>query len=170
VTAAIETERAVHHIPAATSCRALGASESWFYKHRGRPPTPTQARRAELDAAIREVFEDNDGTYGSPRVHAELIERPEWAQLSVNAAGESFFASLKTELAYRVVLTPKTCRLPSQNPTGTGRSHVRVKASNSSTTGPRKSTPARCGEEAQLRGTARVALMEILSHPLNATH
>jgi len=88
VSAAIETERTEHGIPAATSCRALGVSESWFYKHRGRAPTPAQARRAELDAAITEVFEANDGTYGSPRVHDELLERPEWAQLSVNTVAE----------------------------------------------------------------------------------
>jgi putative transposase len=84
VTAAVETERTGYGIPAATSCRALGLSESWFYKHRGRSPTPRVARRAELDRAIVEVFEAHDGTYGSPRVHAELIERPEWQQLSVN--------------------------------------------------------------------------------------
>jgi putative transposase len=84
VTAAVETERTVHEIPVATSCRALGISESWFYKHRGRPPTPAQARRAALDAAIGEVFDAHDGTYGSPRIRDELAERPEWAALSVN--------------------------------------------------------------------------------------
>jgi putative transposase len=84
VTAAIETERTAHHIPVATSCRALEVSESWFYKHRSRLPTPTQARRAELDAAVTAAFDASDGTDGSPRIHAELIERPEWARLSVN--------------------------------------------------------------------------------------
>ena len=68
--------------------RALGVSESWFYKHRGRPATPTRQRRDALDAAIVEVFAANDGEYGSPRVHAELIERPEWAELSVNTVAE----------------------------------------------------------------------------------
>lgn len=71
-------------IPYALSCRALEVSESWFYKHKDRPPTPRQQRQARLDAVIEEVFTAEDGEYGSPRVHAELIERPEFAQLSVN--------------------------------------------------------------------------------------
>ncbi|TML64067.1 MAG: IS3 family transposase [Actinobacteria bacterium] len=88
MTAHIETQRTDHQIPIATSLRALGVSESWFYKHRGRPATPTRQRRDALDAAIVEVFAANDGEYGSPRVHAELIERPEWAELSVNTVAE----------------------------------------------------------------------------------
>lgn len=71
-------------IPHAVACRALGVSESWFYKHKDRPPTVTVCRRRRLDAAVVEVFAEQDGEYGSPRVHAELIERPEFAKLSVN--------------------------------------------------------------------------------------
>lgn len=72
------------HIPIAVSCRALEMSESWFYKHRNAPPTVTVVRRQELDTAIAEVFSAQDGEYGSPRVHAELVERPRFARLSVN--------------------------------------------------------------------------------------
>jgi transposase InsO family protein len=53
-------------------------SESWFYKWRERKPTPRQRRRAALDAKVAEVFADsagNPGTYGSPRVHAELRDQ-----------------------------------------------------------------------------------------------
>jgi len=92
MTAHIETQRTEHHVPVATACRALGVSESWFYKHRGRPPTPTRQRRDALDAAIVEVFEANDGEYGSPRVHNELIERPGWQHLSVNTVAERMHA------------------------------------------------------------------------------
>lgn len=84
----IETQRTDHQIPVATSCRALGVSESWFYKHRNRPPTATRERRAALDAAITKTFAANDGEYGSPRVHLELIEQPEWRALSVNTVAE----------------------------------------------------------------------------------
>lgn len=84
----IVTERAAHNIPHAVSCRALGVSESWFYEHRNRPSTPTRLRRDRLDETIRQVFEAYNGEYGSPRVHAELIERPEWARLSVNTVAE----------------------------------------------------------------------------------
>jgi putative transposase len=38
------------------------------------------------------VFAAHDGEYGSPRVHAELIERPEWAALSVNTVAERMAA------------------------------------------------------------------------------
>jgi transposase InsO family protein len=31
-------------------------------------------RRTELDAAVKKSFEDSDGTYGSPRVHTDLVE------------------------------------------------------------------------------------------------
>jgi transposase InsO family protein len=88
MTAHIETQRTEHNVPHAVSCRALGLSESWFYKHRNRPPTPRQERRDRLDGAITGVFTTNDGEYGSPRVHAELIERPEWTRLSVNTVAE----------------------------------------------------------------------------------
>jgi transposase InsO family protein len=53
----------------------LDVSESWFYKWRERPPTKRQRRRAALDAKVAEIFADSGGTpgtYGSPRVHAEL--------------------------------------------------------------------------------------------------
>lgn len=72
MTARIAAERADHQIPYAVSCRALEVSESWFYKHKDRPPTPAQARRGDLDKAIRRVFKAHDGTYGSPRVVDEL--------------------------------------------------------------------------------------------------
>jgi putative transposase len=70
----IASQRAEHSVPHAISCRALGVSESWFYKWDDRPPTPRQLRRAALDKAVREAFEASGATYGSPRVHQELVE------------------------------------------------------------------------------------------------
>jgi putative transposase len=78
----ISSQRTEHDVPHAVSCRALGLSESWFYKWRDRPPTARQVRRAELADRIREVFDASGGTYGSPRVTLDL-----WAegwQVSVN--------------------------------------------------------------------------------------
>ena len=75
-------------IPYAVACRALGVSESWFYKHRDRLPTVTEARRVDLDAAVVEVFAAHDGEYGSPRVHAELIEQPRFERTSVNTVAQ----------------------------------------------------------------------------------
>ena len=59
-------------MPHAVTCRALGLSESWFYKWRDRKPTPREQRRAELAAKIREIFDASGGTYGSPRVTLDL--------------------------------------------------------------------------------------------------
>jgi len=89
VTAHIAAQRTDHQVPVATSCRALGVSPSWFYKHHHAAPTVTARRRAELDAAVAAVFAAHDGEYGSPRVHAELIERPEWARLNVKSVAAS---------------------------------------------------------------------------------
>jgi putative transposase len=73
----IASQRACYKVPHVISCRALGVTESWFYKWRDRPPTERQRRRAELDQKIAEIFEDSGGTprtYGSPRVYADLID------------------------------------------------------------------------------------------------
>ena len=72
VAAFISSQRAEHGVPHATACRALGVSESWFYKWQGRPPSPRQLRRTELDGAVRDAFDVSGGTYGSPRITAEL--------------------------------------------------------------------------------------------------
>ena len=72
VTAFISSQRAEHRVPVRLSCRALGISESWYFKHRNRPPTPAQSRRAALTAAVAEAFEASAGTYGSPRITLEL--------------------------------------------------------------------------------------------------
>jgi putative transposase len=72
VAAFISSQRTEHQVPHALSCRALGVSESWFYKWHGRRPTARQRRRQELADAIRVVFDASGGTYGSPRVTLEL--------------------------------------------------------------------------------------------------
>ncbi len=86
--AGIITCRTELNIPYAVSCRALEVSESWFYNHKGRPSTAAAQRQQVLDTAIVEVFTAEDGEYGSPRVHAELIERSEFARLSVNTVAK----------------------------------------------------------------------------------
>lgn len=87
----ISSQRTDHQVPHAVSCRALGLSESWFYKWRDRPATPRQRRRAELADAIREIFDASGGTYGSPRVADELRDAG-WR------VGENTVAVLMAEL------------------------------------------------------------------------
>ncbi len=70
----IADQRTSHQVPHAVACRALAVSESWFYKwqHRQHRPTPTERRRAELDAAVAEAFEQSQGLHGSPRILIDL--------------------------------------------------------------------------------------------------
>ena len=70
--ALIAAQRDEHQIPHAAACRALGVSRSWFYKHKDREPTPRQARRQALTAEIGRLFKTHRGTYGSPRITADL--------------------------------------------------------------------------------------------------
>jgi putative transposase len=72
VAALIAAQRDQHRIPQAAACRALGVSRSWFYKHRRGRPTPRAARRQRLKAEVARLFRLHDGTYGSPRIAADL--------------------------------------------------------------------------------------------------
>jgi transposase InsO family protein len=71
----IEVEKA--NYPITRMCRLLEVSRSGFYKWRAgrdRGPTPTQRRRAELDARVAAFHRDSDGVYGAPRILADLRE------------------------------------------------------------------------------------------------
>ena len=70
----IAAQRTMHRVPHAVTCAILGVSVSWFYKWVHREPTPTEVRRSELDAAVTAAFEASKRTYGSPRIHADLVE------------------------------------------------------------------------------------------------
>jgi putative transposase len=66
----VERERA--NYPIATMCRVLGVSTSGYYAWRSRPASPRSLADAGLTEVIREIHTDSRGTYGAPRVHAEL--------------------------------------------------------------------------------------------------
>ena len=70
----IADQRTMHRVPHAVSCGILGVSLSWFYTWINRQPTPRQARRADLDIAVKDAFDASKATYGSPRIHADLVE------------------------------------------------------------------------------------------------
>jgi len=59
-------------------CERLGVDRRRFHEWMGRDrrrPTPTQVRMVELIEAAVEVHKASDGTYGAPRVHAELLDQ-----------------------------------------------------------------------------------------------
>jgi putative transposase len=68
----IAAQRAEHQVSHATACRALGVSQAWFYKWCHGDPSPRHARREQLKTEIRRLFAQHRGTYGSPRITAEL--------------------------------------------------------------------------------------------------
>jgi putative transposase len=76
VAAFIAAQRERHRIPHAVACRALGISQSWFYKWsshaRAGTLPPRAARRARLAAEVRRLFESYGGKRGSPMITADL--------------------------------------------------------------------------------------------------
>lgn len=56
-------------------CRVLGVSRGGYYswvKRQGEPPCGREMANQELTAAIQTTFHKSRGTYGAPRIHAEL--------------------------------------------------------------------------------------------------
>jgi transposase InsO family protein len=66
----IETERADHSVP--LMCRILRVSRSGYYAWRERPPSCRERGNAVLGERIRRIHRDSRGTYGAPRIHAQL--------------------------------------------------------------------------------------------------
>lgn len=64
----------MHH-SVATMCRVLGVSASGFWAWRTRPQSARMIADAELGERIAKIHRDSRGTYGAPRVHAELAEQ-----------------------------------------------------------------------------------------------
>jgi putative transposase len=56
----------------ATMCRVLEVSPSGYYAWRVRPPSARAQRDGELLERILAIHAESRGTYGAPRVHAEL--------------------------------------------------------------------------------------------------
>jgi putative transposase len=63
--------------PVTAACAAAGVSVSAYYAFTARRAPAAAARQleAELVSEIRAIHADSRGTYGSPRVHAELRQR-----------------------------------------------------------------------------------------------
>ena len=70
----IADQRTLYRVPYAVCCAILGVSQSWFYKWFNRPATAGRRRRGELDAQVAKMFNASKRSYGSPRVHADLLE------------------------------------------------------------------------------------------------
>ncbi len=60
--------------PVTTMCRVLEVSTSGYYAWRKRAPSERARSDASLSKRIREIHKWSRGTYGVPRIHAELAE------------------------------------------------------------------------------------------------
>ncbi len=58
--------------PVRIMCDALKVSASGYYDWQARPESPRATYDRQLTETIRQVHAESDGTYGSPRIHAEL--------------------------------------------------------------------------------------------------
>ena len=68
----IASQREQRGVPQAVSCRALGVSQSWFYKWKAGELPPRAARRQRLKAEVARLFARREGKDGSPRITAAL--------------------------------------------------------------------------------------------------
>jgi putative transposase len=111
VAAFIAAQRADHGIPHAVSCRAVGVSESWFYRWKDGNRTARRVRRDRLEAEIARLFARRKGKDGSPRITAALREAG-WT------VGENTVAGLMRQMG--LAARPKARRKGSTRP-GKGR-------------------------------------------------
>ena len=68
----IEAERAQH--PVSRLCGVLGVTRAVFYAWSERSPSARELRDRELLRLIEQIHRDSRGTYGVPRIHAELAD------------------------------------------------------------------------------------------------
>ena len=71
----MKMHQAEHRV--ATMCRVLGVSTSGYYAWRSRPQSVRAGEDAVLRQRIEEIHAASQGTYGAPRVHAELAAQQE---------------------------------------------------------------------------------------------
>jgi putative transposase len=66
----VKAHQAAHRV--ATLCRVLGVSPSGYYAWHHRAPSARAQADGALTEEIRAIYARSRGTYGAPRVHAEL--------------------------------------------------------------------------------------------------
>jgi putative transposase len=67
-------ERRRHQYPVRMMCGLLNVSRSGYYSWRSRPESPRTTRDRELMPQIKRIHARSKGVYGSPKVHAELVD------------------------------------------------------------------------------------------------
>jgi putative transposase len=60
--------------PIAFMCRRLGVSSAGYYAWKQRPPSQRSLTDARISTLIHQIHAGSRGTYGAPRIHAELAD------------------------------------------------------------------------------------------------
>lgn len=68
--------------PIQTMCRVLEVSRSGYYEWLKREPSARSKANAALLETIKVIHEESDGTYGAPRIHADLPAKGTSASLN----------------------------------------------------------------------------------------
>ena len=85
-------------------CAVLGVSTSGYYDWLDRPPSATQQSNQRLVAKIRCFHQASRQTYGSPRLHQDLIAAGE--RVSINRVARLMqSASIQSKMTKRFVIT-----------------------------------------------------------------
>ena len=107
----VEREKAAY--PVTTLCRVLGVSPSGYWAWRGRPRSPRAAADEALTERIRTIHRASRGTYGVPRVQAELAA-------SGTACGRKRVARLMRSAGLAGVHRRRSVRTTRRDPAATG--------------------------------------------------
>ena len=89
-------------------CSLLGVSPSGYYAWLRRPPSAREQADRALRDQIVDIHSRSRGTYGAPRIHAELaaegvaVGRKRVARLMRQAASRGFTAAVKWPLPGRI--------------------------------------------------------------------
>jgi len=106
----MKANQATFHV--ATMARVLGVSSSGFYAWLKRPRSERSRSDDELLEQVREIHERSSGTYGAPRIHAQLRE-------SGVAVGRKRVARLMREAGLAGVGRRKTPHTTQRDPEAT---------------------------------------------------
>jgi len=69
-----QIEESAKEFPVSRQCEVLGVSRAGYYDWKERPESVRAVESKELLRRIRDIYEESEETYGSPRIHAELQE------------------------------------------------------------------------------------------------
>ena len=98
----IKAQRHTH--PLSRLCSALNVSPSGYYDWLDRAPSPTQRTNRRLLTKIRCFHQSSRQTYGSPRIHQDLLASGE--RVSVHRVAKIMRAnSLQSKMAKKFVIT-----------------------------------------------------------------